>query len=59
MYLFTPCVSEDQVGNRVLVDVVDHVLNGSASAVMMKRFDVRVLDTDELRELRSLFNRTL
>jgi len=59
MYLFTPCISEDQVGNRVLVDVVDRVFDGSASTVMMKLFDVKDLDTDELRELRSLINRKL
>jgi BlaI family penicillinase repressor len=59
MYLFTPSISEDQVGNRVLVDVVDRIFDGSASAVMMKLFDVKELDTDELRELRSLINRKL
>lgn len=59
MYLFTPCISEDQVGNRVLVDVVDRVFDGSASAVMMKLFDVKDLDSNELRELRSLINRKL
>lgn len=59
MYLFTPCISEDQVGNRVLIDVVDRVFDGSASTVMMKLFDVKDLDSDELRELRSLINRKL
>ena len=59
MYLFTPCISECQVGNRVLVDVVDRIFDGSASSVMMKLFDVKDLDADELRELRSLINRKL
>lgn len=59
MYLFTPCISEDQVGNLVLVDVVDRIFDGSASAVMMKLFDVKDLDTDEMRELRNLINRKL
>ena len=59
MYLFTPCISEDQVGDRVLVDVVDRVFDGSASTVMMKLFDVKDLDSEELRELRSLINRKL
>jgi predicted transcriptional regulator len=59
MYLFTPCITEEQVGNRVLVDVVDRVFDGSAATVLMKLFDVRDLDTDELRELRSLINRKL
>ena len=59
MYLFTPRISEDQVSNRVLVDVVDRVFDGSASAVLMKLFDVSDLDTGELRELRTLINRKL
>ena len=59
MYLFSPSISEDQVGNRVLSDVVDRVFDGSASAVLMKLFDVKDLDTGELRELRTLINRKL
>lgn len=59
MYLFTPCISEEQVGNRVLVDVVDRVFDGSAATAMMKLFDANDLDADELRELRSLINRKL
>lgn len=59
MYLFSPRVTEDQVSNRVLVDVVDRVFDGSASAVLMKLFDVKEINTDELRELRTLINRKL
>lgn len=59
MYLFSPHISEDQVNNRVLKDVVDRVFDGSASAVLMKLFDVKDLDTDELRELRTLINRKI
>ena len=59
MYLFSPRISEDQVSNRMLVDVVDRVFDGSASAVLLKLFDVKDLDTDELRELRTLINRKL
>lgn len=59
MYLFSPRISEDQVSNRVLVDVVDRVFDGSASAVLMKLFDVKDLDSGELRELRTLINRKL
>lgn len=58
-YLFSPRISEEQVGNRVLFDVVDRVFGGSAAAVLMKLFDVSDLDTDELRELRTLINRKL
>jgi predicted transcriptional regulator len=59
MYLFSPRVTEDQVSNRVLVDVVDRVFDGSASAVLMKLFDVKEIDNEELRELRTLINRKL
>ena len=59
MYLFSPQISEDQVSNRVLEDVVDRVFDGSASAVLMKLFDVKDLDADELRELRTLINRKI
>lgn len=59
MYLFSPRITEDQVGNLVLTDVVDRIFDGSASAVMMKLFDVKDLDSDEMRELRSLINRKL
>jgi len=59
MYLFTPCISEDQVNNRVLGDVVDRVFDGSASAVLMTLFDVKDLEGDELRELRTLINRKI
>ena len=59
MYLFTPRISEDQVSHRVMFDVVDRVFDGSASAVLMKLFDVKDLDNDELRELRTLINRRL
>jgi predicted transcriptional regulator len=40
MYLFTPCISEDQVNSRVLGDVVDRVFDGSASAVPVTLFEV-------------------
>ena len=59
MYLFSPRISEDQVSNRMLVDVVDRVFDGSASAVLMKLFDVKEIDNEELRELRTLINRKL
>lgn len=59
MYLFSPRISENQVGSRVLEDVVDRVFDGSVSAVVMKLFDVKDLDSVELRELRTLINRKL
>jgi BlaI family transcriptional regulator, penicillinase repressor len=58
-YLFSPRISEDEVGNRVLGDVVDRVFDGSTASVMMKLFDVRDIDDDELKELRRAINRKL
>jgi BlaI family penicillinase repressor len=58
-YLFSPSISEEQVGNRVLDDVVDRVFGGSASAVLLKLVDVSDLDSHELRELRTLIDRKL
>lgn len=58
-YLFTPLISEDEVGDQVLGDVVDRVFDGSTSAVLMKLFDVRDIDDEELKELRRVINRKL
>lgn len=58
-YLFSPRISEEEVGERVLGDVVDRVFDGSTSAVLMKLFDVRDIDDDELKELRRVINRKL
>lgn len=58
-YLFRPRISEDQVEDGVLKDVVDRVFDGSTSAVMLKLFDVKEIDPEELRELRELIDRRL
>ncbi|MBS0266077.1 MAG: BlaI/MecI/CopY family transcriptional regulator [Planctomycetes bacterium] len=58
-YLFRPRITEDQVANRVLDDVVGRVFNGATSAVMLRLFDAAELDKDELRELRDLIDRKL
>ena len=58
-YLFSPQISEDEVSNRVLGDVVDRVFDGSTASVVMKLFDVREIDDDELKELRRAINRKL
>lgn len=58
-YLFSPEISEEEVETRVLGDVVDRVFDGSASAVVMKLFDVRDIDDDDLKELRRMINRRL
>jgi predicted transcriptional regulator len=58
-YLFRPRITQEEVSNRVLEDVVDRVFDGSASAVLLKLFDVKEIDGDELRQLRSMIDRRL
>jgi BlaI family transcriptional regulator, penicillinase repressor len=58
-YLFTPSISEEQVSERVLGDVVDRVFDGSAAAVLLKLCDVKDVDAEELKELRRIINRKL
>jgi predicted transcriptional regulator len=59
MYLFTPKISESEVGDRVVSDVVDRVFDGSTSAVLLKLFDVKEINADELKELRKIIDRKL
>ncbi len=59
MYLFSPRISESEVGDRVMGDVVDRVFDGSTSAVLLKLFDVKNVDADELKELRRIIDRKL
>jgi predicted transcriptional regulator len=59
MYLFTPRITESEVGDRVLGDVVDRVFDGSTSAVLLKLFDVKDINGDELKELRRIIDRKL
>lgn len=58
-YLFTPRITESEVADRVLGDVVDRVFDGSTSAVLLKLFDVKDIDGDELKELRRIIDRKL
>jgi BlaI family penicillinase repressor len=59
MYLFSPRITESEVGDRVMGDVVDRVFDGSTSAVLLKLFDVKDIDADELKELRRIIDRKL
>lgn len=59
MYLFAPKISESEVGDRVIGDVVDRVFDGSTSAVLLKLFDVKDVNPDELKELRKIIDRKL
>jgi BlaI family penicillinase repressor len=58
-YLFSPRITESEVGDRVMGDVVDRVFDGSTSAVLLKLFDVKDVDADELKELRRIIDRKL
>ena len=58
-YLFSPQISQQEVEGRVLGDVVDRVFDGSTSAVLLKLFDVKDMDGDELKELRRIIIRRL
>jgi predicted transcriptional regulator len=59
MYLFSPRISESEVGDRVMEDVVDRVFDGSTSAVLLKLFDFKEVNADELKELRRIIDRKL
>ncbi len=59
MYLFSPQISVEEVSKRVLGDVLDRVFDGSTTAVLLKLFDVKNLDDEELKELRRIINRKL
>lgn len=59
MYLFRPRISESEVGDRVLGDVVHRVFGGSTSAVLLKLFDAKDIDMHELKELRRIIDRKL
>ncbi len=58
-YLFSPKITESEVGNRVLGDVVERVFDGSTSAMLLKLFDVKDVDADELKELRKIIDQKL
>ncbi len=59
MYLFAPRVTQEEVATRVVGDLVDRVFDGSASAVMLKLFDVKEIDCQELKRLRKLIDQKL
>ena len=58
-FLFSPQITEEEVFARVLGDVVDRVFDGSTAAVLLKLFDVKNVDGEELKELRRIINRKL
>ncbi|MGH7136498.1 MAG: BlaI/MecI/CopY family transcriptional regulator [Pirellulales bacterium] len=58
-FLFSPRIDEPTVSGRVLSDVVDRVFDGSTSAVLLKLFDVRNVESGELKELRRMIDQKL
>ena len=58
-FLFSPRIDQTTVSEQVLSDVVDRVFDGSTSAVLLKLFDVRAVDPEELKELRQIINQKL
>lgn len=58
-FLFYPRVKAATVSERVLSDVVDRVFDGSTSAMLLKLFDVRDIDSAELKELRRIIDEKL
>jgi BlaI family transcriptional regulator, penicillinase repressor len=58
-YLFAPRITEAEVARRVLGDVVDRVFDGSTAALLLKLFDLKEVDEEELKDLRRIINRRL
>jgi len=58
-FLFEPRIAREATSKQMLNDLVDRVFDGSMSALMLSLFDDRSIEQEELRELKSLFNRKL
>lgn len=55
-FRFGPCVTEEQISQDMLGDLVNRVFDGSAEAVMLSLFNVSDLDEDSLKRLRRALN---
>src|SRR5262249_38084787 len=51
-FVFTPCVSEAEVSQRMMQDLVDRVFDGSTTAAAACLLDKAKASPDELKELR-------
>ncbi len=58
-FVFTPSVSEAEVSQRMMKDLVDRVFDGSATAAALCLLDKSKASPDELKELRRLINQKL
>lgn len=56
-YLFTAAVTQEDVSQRMLGDLLDRVFDGSAEALLLNLLDSEHVDDDEHRALRRLINR--
>jgi BlaI family penicillinase repressor len=56
---FEPRVAEEEISKRMIGDLVERMFDGSAEALMLRLFDVKELDADEVGRLRKLFNKKL
>ncbi len=56
-FLFEPRVTQKQISDGMLGDVVERVFDGSAMAVVLSLFERHDLDPDELKELKRMVNR--
>lgn len=56
-FSFAPRVTEKEIADRMLGDVVNRVFDGSAKSLVVSLFDRDDLDREELLELRKLVNR--
>ena len=56
---FAPRMTEKDVSQRMLGDLVNRVFDGSAEAVMLSLFDVSDLDDETLKRLRLAFNQKM
>jgi BlaI family penicillinase repressor len=58
-FLFSSRISQAEVSEQILGDVLDRVFDGSTSAVLLKLFEVTSVDDLELKELRQIIDRKL
>ena len=58
-YLFWPIVTEEDVSQKMLGDMMTRVFDGSAKRLMLNLLDGEKIEHDELLELRKLINRSI
>jgi BlaI family transcriptional regulator, penicillinase repressor len=58
-FLFSSRISQAEVSEQILGDVLDRVFDGSTSAVLLKLFEVTSVNDLELKELRQIIDRKL